>query len=441
MLNKLFGWGKKKSSPEEEVTEINFGRYSDNNKTVQKTKRWTDADNLFKEKKFHESIAAFFEYLRDDVQQNVSVSKNAAENEFSFYQGSKIVRGSYNETKLSAEITLAKMPAPSVPVMRRLLEQNFNLYYSRFAIDNDRLCMRFDTDILSANPNKLYYALKELATKGDKQDDLLLQDFNTLQSLDTDHLQQIPDTEKEVKYRYMIKWVKETLELIEPLDAEKMSGGIAHLLLNLAYRIDFLIVPESKLLYDLEDIVNIYFVKDEKPIPEKNKAMVAAFKKLSAKTKEDVFPFLFRSRHTFAITTPQVQKTISDTLYGANQNMIWYRDNEYPVIAQQVSEYGLGYCQYNFSLPKPITELYLILLKVVYSDYFRELGFTAELYNSTTKTFNEEIIEQKINAIMTEWKDKFPQIGFKTENLKYDSLLSFTHSFTSEVEFVNTESR
>ena len=29
---------------------------------------------------------------------------------------------------------------------------------------------------------------------------------------------------------------------------EKLSGGIAHLLLNLAYRIDYLIVPEGRLL-------------------------------------------------------------------------------------------------------------------------------------------------------------------------------------------------
>ena len=40
---------------------------------------------------------------------------------------------------------------------------------------------------------------------------------------------------------------------------------------------------------------------------------------------------------------------------------------------------------------------------------------------------------------VNEWKEKYPQINFKTENLKYDSLLSFTQSFTAEVEFVNTE--
>lgn len=441
MLDKLFGWGKKKEEPKKQQPAIRFGRYSDNNKTPEKTQSWADADNLFKEKKYQESIITFFNYLRDDTLQNVTAVRKEEVVEFEFIQGSKVVRGRCDANALHAEVTLARMPQSSVPVMRRLLEQNFNLYYSRYALQNDQLCMRFDTGIESANPNKLYYSFKELASRADKQDDLLLQDFSSLQTVDTLHIETIPDEEKEVKYTYMQQWIKESLEMVESLDAEKLSSGIAHLLLNLAYRIDYLIVPEGKLLFDLEDIVAKYFAKDEKPVPEKNKAMVAAFKTFQQKTKEEVFPYLFRSKHTFAITVPQTQKTIADTIYGANQNMIWFRENKYPQVAQQVSEYGLSYCQYNFSLPKPITELYHIFMMVNYSSFFKELGFTDELYNAQTNEFNTALIHEKINNIMESWRTKYPQINFKTENLRYDSLLSFTHSFSSEVEFVNTEAK
>ena len=175
MFGKLFGRGKKK----EAVTEpaISFGRYSDNNKPVARVNRWTDADNLFKEKKYPESLDAFFDYLRDDTVQNVVYERNDAEGRFHFYQGSKMVRGFFTPELLKAEVTLARMPQPSAPVMRRLLEMNFNLYYSRFAMDNERLCMSFDSDIETASPSKLYYGLKELSTRADKQDDLLVQDF------------------------------------------------------------------------------------------------------------------------------------------------------------------------------------------------------------------------------------------------------------------------
>ena len=149
MFDKLFGWGKKKPVETVEPSVV-FGRYSDNNKPLAKVNRWTDADNFFKEKKYPESLDAFFDYLRDDEAGNVVYERNGAEGRFELSQGSKIVRGSFNSTVVNAEVTLARMPQPSVPVMRRLLEMNFSLYYSRYALDGDRLCMRFDSDAITA---------------------------------------------------------------------------------------------------------------------------------------------------------------------------------------------------------------------------------------------------------------------------------------------------
>ena len=247
MFDKLFGRGKKKVESRA-APDIVFGRYSDNNKPVAKANRWTDADNLFKEKKYTESFDAFFDYLQDDAVQNVVYERHGAEGRFQFYQGSKIVRGNFNNELVKAEVALARMPQPSVPVMRRLLEMNFYLYYNRFALDNDRLCMNFDSDIETASPSKLYYGLKELATKADKQDDLLVQDFAMLQSTDSEHITAIPQAEKEIKYEYLQKWIKQTLETIASVDPEKFSGGNAFMLLALIFRIDYLIAPEGKLL-------------------------------------------------------------------------------------------------------------------------------------------------------------------------------------------------
>ncbi len=94
MLDKIFGFGKKKEDAAA-APAIFFGRYSDNNKPVAKVNRWTDADNFFKEKKYTDSLDAFFEYLRDDATQNVVYERNGAEGRFQLYQGSKIVRGTF----------------------------------------------------------------------------------------------------------------------------------------------------------------------------------------------------------------------------------------------------------------------------------------------------------------------------------------------------------
>lgn len=442
MLEKIFSWSKKKEE-EEETAEpsIQFGRYSDNNKPIDKVEKWNKAESLFKEKKWSESIAAFFDYLRDEEQDNVRLVKETDRVGFLFYQGSKIIRGYYNAEQIEAEIVLAQMPQPGVPVMRRLLEMNFNLYYSRYALHADSIYMFFDSDIETANPSKLYYGLKELATKADKQDDLLVQDFTSLLPIDIEHIIAIPDEEKSIKLRFLKKWVEEAIALIATVDNDKYSGGIAYLLLALAYRIDYLLLPQGKLLLELEKIVEIYFRKDARLITEKNQEMMDCFTKLAAKDKEEFYPYLFRSKYTFSIVTPQNYKTVADAIYNANQNISWYRENKMPEIAAQISEYGFSYCQYSYSLPRPVTEFFHLFMRINYPDFFTDLGFTNELYKEETKEYNKEKITSRINAITERWKEKYPELKFDTEKLKYDTKVAFNQSFTTEVEYLNLETR
>ncbi|MBL7730847.1 MAG: hypothetical protein JNM88_06685 [Chitinophagaceae bacterium] len=440
MLDKLFGWGKKKDQ-EPAGPEIPFGRYSDNNKSLAKVNRWTDADNFFKEKKYAESLDAFFDYLRDDTAQNVVYERTGADGRFEFYQGSKIIRGSFDQEELKAEVTLARMPHPSVPVMRRLLEMNFNLFYSRFALDTERLCMRFDSATDTASPSKLYYGLKELATKADKQDDLLVQDFAILETADSEHLSVISNQEKEVKYEYLQKWIGETIDHVSGLDADKFSGGIAYLLLTLIYRLDYLITPEGKMLHELEKISGIYFKKDERPVIEKNRDMIEAFKTMKAMPKEEVFKYLLRSKYTFSIVAPQQYKTVADSIHGANQNMTWYRDNNHPYIAAKICEYGIGFCQYSYSLPKVITELYHLFMMANYPEFFAALGYKDSYYDPVKKKFDEDGITDTIKELQVKWKDKYPNMDFKVQNLRFDSMMNFNLTYTNEMEFLNMESK
>lgn len=439
MLEKIFNWTRKK--PEESEPDIRFGRYSDNNKSIEKVERWNEAEALFKQKKFYESLIAFFDYLRDDEVDNVIHSQDGNKGTFQFYQGSKIIRGHYDEMKFEAEVHLAKMPQPGVPVMRRLLEMNFNLFYSRYALNNDKISMLFDSDIKTANPSKLYYGLKELATKADKQDDLLVHDFTTLLPIDDEHVIAISDEEKAIRLNYFKKWIRETLDTVNGIDADKYSGGIAYLLLALAYRIDYLIMPEGKLLSELEKIVEIYFRKDDRLVTEKNQEMMECYQKMLSKEKEEFYPYLFRSKATFSIVTPQNFKTIADAIYNANQNIAWYRENKLSDIAAQISEYGLSYCQYSYSLPRPISQLFHLFMMINYSDYFKELGFNHTFYTIETNQYNREEIIEKIKTIEGKWKSKYPELDFKTDKLKFDNRVSFNQSFTTEIEYLNLESK
>jgi hypothetical protein len=438
MLSSLFSRVKKIEFAE---PDIKFGRYSDNNKSVEKVQRWNEADAMFKNKNHHQSIAAFFDYLKDESVENVFHEQNGSEGIFSFYQGSKIIKGFYNKDVFQTETTLALMPQPNVPVMRRLLEMNFTLNYTRYAIKNNELFMKFDSDIETANPGKLYYGLKELAIKADKQDDLLVQDFTTLLPVETNHIIEISEEEKGIKYKYFQKWIAETLELIATVDADKYSGGIAYLLLALIYRIDFLIVPEGKLLVEIEKVIEIYFKKDDRLVTQKNAEMIEELVKLHSRSKEEVFPYLFQSRYTFSVVTPQNHKVIADAIYNANQNIAWYKENKHLQIAVQISEYSLSYSQHTYSLPRPLTELFLIFMMTNYPEFFEQLGFKKHYYNKEKNEFNKEAILQSIDNIQQAWAPKYPGLKMKKDKLKFDNLLSFNQSFASEIEFLNVETK
>lgn len=435
VFDKLFGWVRKK----EPDPPIPFGRYSDNNKSVQKVQRWTDADEYFKAKEFMKCIDAFFDYLVDEEQQNVILNRQNGTLEFTVYQGSKIIRGKIDNQKLIAEAAIARMAEPSIPVMRRLLEMDFNLYYSRYALKGDNIMMLFGTDIVSASPNKLYYGLKELATKADKQDDLLVSEFTFLEPVDTEHIIPLSDREKDVKFEFLQKWISQTLDYIASIDGEKFSGGISYLLLALVFRIDYLVSPEGKILSELEKIASSYYSKDDKSSPERNPVMIEGFKKLLAKTKEEITAQFFRSRYTFAIVVPHNAKTVSEAIQTALQNMQWYRENNYPLIANKVMEYGFAFCQFSYSLPKPLSDLFQLFMQVNYNDYFRALGFTSNYYDDEQNEFNEDAIDDKIDSIIDLWKAKYPSLAFKTKKLKFDSLVNFNQSFLQEVSELNFE--
>ncbi|MFN5641584.1 MAG: hypothetical protein ACK45S_04190 [Sphingobacteriales bacterium] len=414
---------------------IVFGRYSDNNKTIPQVSCWTAAEALFREKKFRQSIEAFFHYLRDDHIKNVETMTSDSTFHFTLYQGSKVVRGVCDDHRILAEVTIARMSEPSIPVMRRLLEQNFNLYYTRYTLDNDRIYMRFDSELKTANPNKLYYGLKELAIKADKQDDLLVEDFTMLKRVDVDHVNALPEEEVRIRLYYFRKFIDETLSRIDTLEKEKLATAISYMLLALGYRIDYLISPEGKLLQELERVIAIYFTHEEISLQEKIHLMINGFKNLKSKSDDEVKKFLFRSVSTFSIVSPQPHKVIAERLNGILQNTQWYIDNKLPEMAQHIMEYGFAFCQYAYSLPKPLSRLFQLFMEVLYPDYFTEFGFPEKLYDKGV--FNKRAIEWVIDEINRSYKEKYPKLLFKKQQLRYDDLTIFAQCFLREVVGLN----
>lgn len=423
---------------------LRFGRYSDNNKSYQKTRRWYDAEDLFKDKKYQESLFAFFEYLRDDEEDNVTFTQEGETFRFTILQGSKKIHGYSDGKTITACAPLALMPTPITAVMRRLLDMNYSLYYSRTAMDEkNTLCMIFDTEVTSADPNKMYYGLKELATKADRQDDMLLVDFPSLQPAGTEHVEYLPQHELEVKYKYFRKWIQDTLDEVAKLNQDSFSGAIAYLLLTLIYRIDFLITPEAKLLAAMDKINSIYWEKkDDVALVERNKLMKDEIVKLLDISQEEFSQSVYRSKGTFSINQPPKQDKIEDNITNANKDSHWYKDNKYHLIAITLVEYGLLYSEYIYSMPRVVTDLVTVFMAVIHADYFSELGIKESLYDIKQDTpFYETAILDASRAAINKYQDKYKNLGWSNPRISFESIYDFAISYTESIAKLNLETK
>jgi hypothetical protein len=419
---------------------ITFGRFSDSFKPKAKLDWWNKCEKLFLEKQYYDSYEAFMNYLKDEDTNNVKYTRSGENFEFEFPQGSKMVKGYIRNGKVIAYSDVAAFEKPSVAVMRRLMELNYSLYYTCFAFKENNILIKLNSTVPASPPRKLYYAFKELATRADKQDDVLTDDFAQLKMTGLSGVEEVPAAEKEIKYKYYKMWLEGTLKRIAELNEDAFSGGISYLLLNTAYKIDYLIVPEGTLMNELEKISWKYFERDNKPFQEKNRVMKESLKKLLDMPKEKVLEDLYRTKSTFGIANPAPHQAVLDLFNNNLNNVKWYVDNNYHDIAITIYEYLATYCLFSYGMPKPDAKLFHLLINIINQDYFAELGLTERYFDTASSKFNEQLIKDYIIRVINEGRELYPELKFNTDDLKFDSLLSFLRTFIAEMQKLNYNS-
>ena len=429
LLDRLF----KTSTEPKDQPNLSFGRYTDSYKEKSQYDAWDQALQAFEDEKYMDSYRAFFDYLRDPKLDNVQFEESAeGQITFEILQGSKKVMGYANEKHFKAEAKVALADELHIGFMRRLIEQNFDLKYSRFALDkSDDIHIVFDTYTLDGSPYKLYYALKEVATKADKQDDLLIDEFDMLYPTDTSHLVQLPEAEKEAKYQFILEKIREVLEEVESgaLDAHQYPGGIAYLLLDLCYKIDYLTKPEGYLMEALERIHREYFAKDGRTTLQKNHALRKEYQKLIERPKEDFFKEMYTVVSTFGITTPVNHDKVAAFIDGELHNMDWYREQKYDRVALAVPGYIIGFCLFNYAVPPAIQDLFHLYFQITESAYFRKLGYTIPYVGASGTSLSSKEIKRALRTIEDKHHQAFPNMKIPTGSLQYGNLVDFAKTF------------
>jgi hypothetical protein len=433
LISKIFG----KQEPRPAETGIVFGRFTDLNKTEAQLEQWDKAVSLFRHKKYHDSIENLLEYLRRPSVNNVHLEKGENNLSFSINQGSTLIQGSAGEDSIKAEAKIIEFEKPQAPLMRKLLEMNFGLQYSFFSLNENAVYLKFESSISELSPDKFYYALKELATTSDKQDDLLTTEFKALKPVTLTHIIEVSGLEKKIKYKYFKTWIESAFAKAGELNEEQQQGAISYLYLALIYKMDYLLKPEGQLLNELEKIQAIFFSGESNSVIEKNRKIKDAFQVLLNKPEEEIAKSFYNIKNTFGIVNPATFQQVADFVFTEAEKVKWYRDNNMPEIEIAAYEYIIGYCFFNFGMYEPCIELLHLVMQVLNPQFFKEMGFSQEFYNFKTGRLEKEAIEDEITRIMKTGRKRFPHLMFLVTNLKFNSRGDFCSSFLKEFDFLN----
>lgn len=426
------------STKDEYVPNIKFGRYSDSYKEEEKYDAWDIALEHYENGKYLSAFEYFLIYLKDDELGNLNYTHTTEGLTFEIYQGSKKITGYATDRKLYAEAKIAQSEDLSIGFLRKLIEANYHLEYTRFALDAENcITMVFDTFVLDASPYKLYYALKELATNADKQDDILISEFDTLKPVNTYHVREISQLEKEAKFKFLNLTTEKVADILDTskLNITHYPGAASYLILANIYKLDFLIKPEGVVMEKIAQIQDIFFKDKTKSAQEKNALMLKKLQDLSQIEENDFYKELYEVVSTFGVTLPSGHERLRSLIQSELPNMKWYYDQGYDDYAMSIPGYIVGYCLYNFALPTPDKELLLLYYKITEQDYFNELGYNLKFQNGgkINRTEVLKALKRKRNSYLIE----YPKLNMSLKILNFENKSIFCKTYLEMLNNMN----
>lgn len=433
-------FGEKNRDSANNSPNYRFGRYTDAYKTVANYKAWDQALAAFENEEFLKAFQAFFEYLSDPDEENVKFQLEGKKLYFEFYQGSKRITGFADQSQFRAQARIARLGAVPGELYQRLTAENYELKYGRYAIDEERcLCLVFDSGLNDASPHKLYTALKEIALKADKQDDLLISEYQELLPVEVSHLHQLNPDQKKVKLAFLTRKIDQTLDYLRSnhLNPEEHPGAIAYLLLDLIYKLDYLLIPEGHTMEALERMHRMYFAHEQdQPVTYKNVRLIGELQELRQRAPESFKAELYEGKSTFGLTLPVSHDRISGNIRRDLRNMDWYQDNGYPKVALALPGYIIGYSMFNYAPPPPVRDLFHLYYRIRENDYFRQLGYQQSLLDTDGRPARRAI-RSAIQEITDRHRWEYPRLRPALAQLDYDNLTNFSRKYLEMIAELN----
>ncbi len=411
--------------------KVFFGQYAGLEKSNEQCIYFEKSIHSYKKHFFLDAFEYFFLYLKNTDTENLAFNKDKSKIEFSLIQGSKIIRGFINEQDIYAEAEIVRFPEPEIPVMNKLLQENYFLRYCKFAIKNNIYSLKFYGITADTNPESLYSALLEMSIYADKYDDLLINEFKNLKPVNINHIHQIAGKKLNLRLNYLKNLFEDILNINLEYKNLNERFNIRLKLLNKLYATDYLTAPGGKLKNQIRTLIDNILQTNDKESNELNKSIKNKIAEIINSNDDELkkdLQYIIKTFPEKEITSLQeIKKYIETNLNKA----ITYLDENLFECSELILENILGELTYKFGLSPNQEKILWVLWQYYHLDFFRNSGFEDIFFGSTIQ-FNEKLIKEYINKTQRNTRKNEQKLNFNVEKLKFEGKYSFLISFLAQ---------
>lgn len=352
---------------------------------------------------------------------------------FHLYQGYALIKGIVTPSTLEAHADIAMAAKLHVALKRRFLERDFQLTYCRFSEASGVIRLSIKLDNATITPQKIFYPLREIALNADFEKEFIAGEFNESILLDTDHLEKLSPTELKNNYGFMQQWINETKQSLIGLLSNDNTGMVSFSYLTLLLQIDYLLLPHKKMAKEISEKINGYFLDDEKLTEDKNADLEQYITQLET-MDIDIFATQFhRCTYTFSPYEQAMHDEISAFIDESLNKVRWYKNNRSYYVIPVIYRYISLYILYNYGLHPSLRFLLHLHVEVYASEFFRVQNLTP-LYHPQTKTFNQNLISDRIREAVEPYRERYKGLNNFAEYLNYSDLDHFSQSFYLQIK-------
>jgi hypothetical protein len=410
-------------------------------RTKDRTSLWEEALKAYDDKRYIDAYIGVLNYLKNPYAENVTYKTfgNDENNGFTFelLQGSKKLNGRVTPEYITITTEVVCVKKMSVGFMRRLMEINYNLNYSRYALDDfNNILLKFHSSTLDGSPYKIFNALREIALHADKQDDLLADEFSDfLEMQNIGSRSELSEHERQIKYVFLHKQLESALKELKEgkLDIEKYPTAALHILLSVAYKLDYLTRPEGLTMEVIERVHRIGGEEDGKTAFQKLQIISKDFKKLLERSEDRLHNEFYNTTSTFSRIKDVEHETLSQMIEAWEQDLDFFLKERYDNAALGLVGFIVGNGLFASVLPKPDRQLLDLYYRITECEFFHSLGVPTPQYGTyldeNTSTLNEKAIKSAIRGILEAHSAAFPDYRPNYKLLTFESLPQFAKSY------------